>query len=111
MSTATNIKTFVMSAIKPFMISMKRYSDDREEHVRQMIKQQNALIYQAQTLIADLDGKYLDLLAAIQSTNDTLRELLASHTQMLNDIEALENQVKELQNIVLYEEVGTNTSD
>lgn len=111
MSTTTNIKTFVMSAIKPFMISMKRYSDDREEHIRQMMKQQNALIYQAQTLIADLDNKYLDLLAAIQSTNDSIRELAAMQTLMLNDIEALESQVKELKNIVLYEEVGTNTSD
>lgn len=75
-----NIKTFVLSSIKPFLVSLKRYSEDRENNIRQLTKKQNELIYQNEQLIAELNLKILDFLEQLDECNRQLAEHATAFT-------------------------------
>lgn len=69
-----NIKTFVLASIKPFLISLRRYAEDRENNIKLLTQKQNDLIYQNEQLIAELNLKILDFLEQLEECNRQLAE-------------------------------------
>lgn len=95
----TNIKTFILSAIKPFIVSMRRYSEEREANIKRLVELQTKLIYQNETIIADLNTKILDLTSKINEYNQTVSKL-ATSVYTMEDVSRIERRSREVDYIL-----------
>lgn len=107
-----NLKSFVLSVIKPLMVSLRSYAEAREKNVAKLIKQQNILIYQNETLIAELNSKLLDLISKIDDYNKQITKLTTS-LYTLEDVKALDRRSREVDYILgaLYDLVYIKIPD
>lgn len=107
-----NLKSFVLSVIKPIIISVKKYAEAREKNIERLVNQQNALIYQNEALIADLNSKLLDLLSRINEYNKEVAKLTTS-LYTFNDIKNLERRSKEVDYLLgaVYDLIYTKIPD
>lgn len=107
-----NLKSFVLSVIKPLLVSLRSYAEAREKNVARLVEQQNILIYQNETLIADLNSKLLDLISKIDDYNKQITKLTTS-LYTLDDVKALDRRSKEVDYILgaLYDLVYAKLPD
>lgn len=107
-----NLKTFVLSVIKPLIISLRRYSEAREKNIERLVNQQNALIYQNEMLIAELNSKLLDMLARIDEYNKQLSKLTTS-LYTLEDVQKLDRRMQEVNYMLgtVYDLIYTKLPD
>lgn len=107
-----NLKSFVLSVIKPLLVSLRGYAEAREKNVARLVEQQNILIYQNETLIAELNNKLLDLISKIDDYNKQITRLTTS-LYTLDDVKALDRRSKEVDYILgaLYDLVYVKIPD
>lgn len=94
-----SIKTFALAAVKPLIMSLKRYTEDREAYIKKLVAEQTKAIHQNEALIAELDKKLLTLISKIDKYNQEVAKLSTSLYTM-EDVADLKQRSKEVDYIL-----------